>query len=103
MVRIVVDAVTDSLSEVPDRVARGEHVRVELRDGRGFVAVPLDEDDRVHDEDSDGALYTPEEWAAVRERLAALRGKWAAIKATSDDLIRERRADVEHEPQKWGI
>ena len=54
--------------------------------GRICAVGYLDEDDRVQDEDSDGPLYTPEEWAAVRERLAALRGKWADIKATSEDL-----------------
>lgn len=43
MVRIADETVCEKLSEVADRVARGEHVTVQLADGRSFTAVPSED------------------------------------------------------------
>lgn len=76
MVRIADGAVAEKLAEVADRVARGEHVMVELADGRGFLAIPADEEPESHlDEEAVAEALAaqgdepPAEWEKVKARL----------------------------------
>lgn len=76
MVRIAEGDAAEKLGEIADRVARGEHVEVKLADGRGFVAVPTEEEQesRLDEEAVAEALAEqgsepPSEWEHVKARL----------------------------------
>lgn len=107
MVRIADPSLSEKLAEVVDRVTRGEHVIVELADGRGFEAVPI-ESDRGRESvvpdhvvhggaaagDLDGVVKTALGRSLLRARAEALRHgeqmlDWEGI----EQEIAERRGE----------